>query len=192
MSSTAQRSRTRSIFPPMERRVRQVWQVLHIISSVGWLGIILAALSLSVAGMTTDDYDRVNALYTAMRVLATTFFLPATALMLLTGVLLGLGTKWGLVKWWWVSVKLVIGLALFVAGSLNLRLAVHSAADKAAELKPLEPGVELSLFGMLCVIAALSVFSALLSVLKPWGRINWRRSAAVPAPRREHVQESTS
>jgi hypothetical protein len=177
----------------MERRVRQVWQVLHIISSVGWLGTILVALSLSVAGMMTDDYDRVNSLYTAMRVLASTFFLPGSALMLLTGVLLGLGTKWGLVKWWWVAVKFLIGLALFVAGTMNLRFAVYGAADKAAELKPLGNGVEISLFGMLCVISILCIVSALLSVIKPWGRINWRRSAGAPiVRRREQVQESVS
>lgn len=189
MSGSAQRS----IFPPMERRVRQVWQVLHIVSSVGWLGTILVALSLSVAGMLTDDYDRVNSLYTAMHVVASTFFLPGSALMLITGVLLGLGTKWGLVKWWWVAVKFVIGLALFVAGSMNLRFAVYGAAGKAAELKPLENGVEISLFGMLCVIAILCIFSALLSVLKPWGRINWRRSAGAPTTsRRERVPEAAS
>ena len=158
----------RSIFPPMERRVRQVWQVLHIISSVGWLGTILVAISLSVAGMRTDDHDRVTALHTAMDVVAGTFLLPGSALMLLTGVLLGLGTKWGLVRWWWVAVKFAIGLALFVASTMNLP------------------------FGMLCVIAVLCFVSALLSVIKPWGRINWRRpAAAVPTPR-EHVRESTS
>src|SRR3954468_1893260 len=182
----------RSIFPPMERRVRQVWQVLHIVSSVGWLGTILVAISLSVAGMLTDDYDRVNSLYTAMQVVASTFFLPGSALMLVSGVLLGLGTKWGLFKWWWVGVKFTIGLALFIAGSLNLRFAVYDAADAAAGLKPLAPGVELSLFGMLCVIATLCFFSALLSVLKPWGRINWRRRAGAPSVRREQVQEPTS
>lgn len=190
MSSSAQ-SRTRTIIPPMERRVRQVWMVLHIISSIGWLGIILAAIALSVAGMNTDDLDRVNSLYVAMEVLATAFFLPGTLLLVLTGVVLGLGTKWGLVKWWWVAVKLVIGLALFAAGAFNLRFAVYNAAEKASELKPLESSVDVSLFGMLSVMAALGIFAALLSVLKPWGRINWRRSANdKPAARK--VQESTS
>lgn len=188
MSSSAQRSRTRTILPPMERRVRQVWMVLHIICSVGWVGTILAAIALSVASLTTEDLDRVKALYTAMDVLADVFFLPGTALMVITGVVLGLGTKWGLARWWWVFVKLVVGLALFVAGAFNLRFSVYNAADKAAELKPLESSVDVSLFGMLCVMAALGVFAALLSVLKPWGRINWRRSATT----RTEVQETSS
>jgi len=151
--------------------------VLHIISSVGWLGVILGAIALSVAGMNTDDLDRVNSLYVAMEVLATTFFLPGTLLVVITGVVLGLGTKWGLVKWWWVTVKLVVGLVLFAAGAFNMRFAVYSAAEQAGELKPLESSVDVSLFGMLAVMAALGIFAALLSVLKPWGRINWRRSA---------------
>lgn len=175
----------------MERRVRQVWMVLHIISSIGWLGIILAAIALSVAGMTTDDLQQANSLYAAMEVLASTFFLPGTLLLVVTGVVLGLGTKWGLVKWWWVAVKLFIGLALFAAGAFNLRFAVYNAADKAAEFRPLASSVDVSLFGMLCVMAALGVFAALLSVLKPWGRINRRRAETVkPAPR--EVQEIAS
>jgi uncharacterized membrane protein len=177
----------------MERRVRQVWMVLHIISSVGWMGTILAAIALSVAGLTTDDLDRVNSLYVAMEVLAGTFFLPGTALMVITGVVLGLGTKWGLVKWWWVTVKLGIGLVLFAAGAFNLRFAVYGAADKASELRPLESSVDVSLFGMLCVMAGLGIFSALLSVLKPWGRIRKRGTAnATSTNRREVVQESSS
>ncbi|MGH3758551.1 hypothetical protein [Actinophytocola sp.] len=171
----------------MGRRVRRVWMVLHIISSVGWLGTILAAIALSAASLTTDDLDRVNSLYVAMEVLADAFFLPGTALLVITGVVLGLGTKWGLAKWWWVFVKLIVGLALFAAGAFNLRFAVYNAADKAGELQPLESSVDVSLFGMLCVMAGLGIFAALLSVLKPWGRINWRRNATT----RREVQEST-
>jgi hypothetical protein len=176
----------------MERRVRQVWMVLHIVSSVGWLGTILAAIALSVAGLTTDDLDRVSSLYAAMEVLADTFFLPGTALLVITGVVLGLGTKWGLVKWWWVTVKLGVGLALFVAGAFNLRFAVYGAADKAGELRPLESSVDISLFGMLCVMAGLGIFSALLSVLKPWGRIRKRRPATAKPTNRRETQESLS
>ncbi len=162
--------------------------VLHIISSVGWLGVIVGAIALSVAGLNTDDLDRVKSLYVAMEVLATAFFLPGTLLVVVTGVMLGLGTKWGLLKWWWVAVKLVIGVVLFAAGAFNMRFAVYNAAEKSAELKPLESSVDVSLFGMLGVMAALGIFAALLSVLKPWGRINWRRSAtttttAKPEPR---------
>lgn len=188
MASSTSSSRTRSIIPPMERRVRQVWMVLHIISSVGWVGTILAAIALSVASLTTDDPHRISSLYSAMEVLATTFFLPGTALMVVTGVVLGLGTKWGLLKWWWVAVKLTVGLALFAAGAFNLRFAVYNAADQAAELQPLPSSVDISLFGMLCVMAGLGIFSALLSVLKPWGRI---RKRTAPAAKPSKVAQET-
>lgn len=166
--------------------MRQVWMVLHIISSIGWLGTILACIALSAASLTTDDLGRISALYTAMEVLADVFFLPGTALLVVTGVLLGLGTKWGLVKWWWVLVKLIVGLALFAAGAFNLRFAVYNAADKAGGLQPLESSVDVSLFGMLGVMAVLGIFAALLSVLKPWGRTKWGRAAI----NRRETQES--
>jgi pilus assembly protein TadC len=173
----------------MERRVRQIWTVLHIICSVGWLGVILGAIALSVAAMNTDDLERAKSLYVAMELLASTFFLPGTLLLVLTGVVLGLGTKWGLVKWWWVTVKLVIGLVLFAAGAFNMRFAVYNAADKAGELRPLESSVDVSLFGMLGVMALLGVIAALVSVMKPWGRINWRRSATTAKPEPREVRE---
>jgi hypothetical protein len=195
MSSSAQH-RTRSILPPMERRVRQVWMVLHIISSVGWVGTILAAIALSATSLTTDDPNQIAALYSGMEVLANWFFLPGTLLLVVTGVVLGLGTKWGLFRWWWVTIKLIVGLVLFIAGAFNMRFAVYNAADKAGELRPLESSVDVSLFGMLCVMATLGIFAALLSVLKPWGRINWRRSAAKAETRtktvRREPQETTT
>lgn len=186
MSSSA-RSGTRTIIPPMERRVRQVWMVLHIVSSVGWTGTVFVAIALCVAGMESDDLDHVKALYEAMSVLAEVFFIPGTLLLLLTGIVLGLGTKWGLFKWWWVTVKLVIGIVLFVAGLVGLRSGVSAAAAQTGRLEPLGSSA-LSLVGMFSVITLLALFSALLSVLKPWGRIR-RRTPAVPA--RREAQEST-
>lgn len=191
MSTSAQR-RTRTIIPPMERRVRQVWLVLHIVSSIGWLGVILAAIALSAAGLMTDDLERVKSLYVAMEVLASVFFLPGTLLLVVTGVVLGLGTKWGLVRWWWVTVKLVVGLALFAAGAFNLRFGVYDAARQAGELEPLPSSVDVSLFGMLSVMAGLGIFAALLSVLKPWGRINWRRSATTSKSGPREVRERSA
>lgn len=104
--------------------------------------------------------------------------------MLVTGVLLGLGTKWGLVEWTWVFVKLVIGSILtalvfvllvpealgipqeLVGSAAEVREAVGSAADHL-------------LFPPVVSFAALAVALAL-AVWKPWGRTPWaaRRSAA--------------
>jgi hypothetical protein len=133
--------------------------ILHVVCSVGWLGVLVASLALCVAALGTDDPTRVAALYTAVATLTDAFFLPGTLLVLLTGVVLGIGTKWGLVKFYWVLTKLAIALVLLVVANFAF-------ADQETT----------GAFGLLTL---LTTFATVLSVLKPWGRVNWRRSELV-------------
>jgi hypothetical protein len=162
---------------PLHGVPRKVWQVIHIVSAVGWLGIELCVLGLTVIGLGTDDAGTVRLAYDAAALLAETFFLPATVLMVLSGVVLGLGTRWGLVMYYWVAVKLAIGIALLVAGTITLEATLREVSGLAAE-SALTDGEAISLIGMLSVIALLTLVSAVLSVFKPWGRIPWRSTAA--------------
>lgn len=129
---------------PLPRQVRQVWTILHVACSVGWLGVLAACLTLRSTGH--ED---------AAVTLTGVFFLPATLLVVLTGVVLGLGTRWGLVKFYWVLTKLVV--ALVVLGVANLAA----------------PGVPALWF-----LTVASSLALVLSVLKPWGRVQWRRAPA--------------
>jgi hypothetical protein len=149
---------------PLPRRVRQTWLILHVVCSVGWLGVLVASLTLCVAALATDS----PALYAAVVTLSDVFFLPATLLVLLTGVVLGVGTKWGLVRFYWVLAKLVIALVLLVAANLVLAARVHTS-----------PVDGMSLVGAFSVLTLIAVLATVLSILKPWGRVSWRR---LPVP----------
>jgi hypothetical protein len=138
---------------PLPRRVRQIWMILHVVCSVGRLGVLVANLALCLTAQRTDDPNRAAALDIAVTSLSNTFFLPGTLLVLLTGVVLGMGTKWGLTRFYWVLAKLAIALVL---------LAVANLADP-------DTGV----FGLLTILTSLAT---VLSILKPWGRVTWRRS----------------
>jgi hypothetical protein len=129
---------------PLPRPVRQVWTILHVACSVGWLGVLVACLTL-----------RLSAQDAAAATLTRVIFLPATLLVLLTGVVLGLGTRWGLVKFYWVLAKLVIALVLLAVANLV-------APDGVA----------------LTFLTAATSLALVLSVLKPWGRVQWRRAPA--------------
>ncbi|MFL6122718.1 hypothetical protein [Actinophytocola sp.] len=139
---------------PLPRRVRQIWMILHVACSVGWLGVLVADLALCLSALSTDDPTRAAALDTAVTSLSSTFFLPGTLLVLLTGVVLGMGTRWGLARFYWVLAKLVIALVLLAVANLA------TAVDPA-------------LLGLLTVLTSLAT---VLSILKPWGRVSWRRS----------------
>lgn len=128
---------------PLPRPVRQVWMVLHVACSVGWLGVLAACLTL-----------RLTAQDAAAATLTGVFFLPGTLLVLLTGVVLGLGTRWGLVKFYWVLTKLAIALVLVAIANLVF--------PDGATLTFLTFATSLAL---------------VLSILKPWGRIRRRAPA---------------
>jgi hypothetical protein len=174
---------------PLHGVPRKVWQIVHIVGAVGWLGIVVSVLGLTTMGMTADDAGTARTVYDAAVLLADTFFLPATLLMFLSGLVLGLGTKWGLVKYYWVTTKLVIGCALLVAGSVNLEAAVREVATAVANGTATE-GDHISLVGMIAVIAGLTLFAAVLSVAKPWGRTPWRRTGTTQASPQPVTQES--
>lgn len=142
---------------PLPRTVRQVWLALHVVCSVGWLGLLAAAITLSVTGIATAD----RSLYRATVVLGDTLFVPVTLLVLVTGVVLGIGTKWGLLRFYWVASKLVIGLALFVAATTALR----------SSLDATEAGDASGSVALMCALAVLTVVAEVLSIIKPWGRI---------------------
>ncbi len=176
MSATLQTPAVRTR-RPMRRRARQAWLIVHVVSSVGWLGVELAALALCLAGISTDDPDTAHAMFTSASVLVDALLLPASVVVVLSGVVLGLRTKWGLVKYYWVFAKLIVGVVLFVASAFTLEEALQAAAEMAAGSELL-PADGISLAGMLSVIGFLSLAASVVSTVKPWGRINWRRSSA--------------
>jgi hypothetical protein len=153
---------------PLRKRARQVWLTAHVISSVGWLGAEAAALALCLTGMAATGPER-RAMFVSADVLADTLLVPTSRAALVTGVVLAMGTKWGLVTYYWVFTKLVIGALLVVASAYALNNALATAAAS-----PPIGGESASLAGMMAVIATLGVFASVISVTKPWGRIKIR------------------
>jgi hypothetical protein len=94
----------------MSSRVRKFALTAHVVSSVGWLGAILAFMALAVAGVTSDDARLVRAVYLAAEPLTWFVLVPLAVASLLTGVLQSLGTKWGLFQHYWVLFKLLINV----------------------------------------------------------------------------------
>ena len=150
----------------------------HIVVSVAWLGVALAKFVLALAAATTSGPDTARALYTAMEVL-NGVFPPLVVATLISGVVLTLGTRWGLLDYYWVISKLGLSVAVFTSGAqLSSRLAQQAIAALAGA--PPAPD------GFLAMISApgglvLALFAAhtlmlgvatVVSVFKPWG-LTW-------------------
>jgi hypothetical protein len=98
---------------------------------------------------------------------------------LVTGLVLGLGTKYGLVRYWWVAVKLVINLVLTTLVLVALRPGVDEVVargDRILDGEAVTAAVGDMAFPPVVSTTALLV-AIVLSVVKPWGRIRPRTPA---------------
>ncbi len=150
--------------------------LVHIASAGAWLGIDVVMAVLVFTALGSDD-DRTKALsLEALELVAVGPLLACGLVCLLTGVLLGLGSRYGLVRYWWVAVKLVLNLVLTGLVLVALAPEVAAHAEQARQFMAGQPavlGVGQLVFPPIVSPTALLVALAL-AVFKPWGRI--RRS----------------
>ncbi|MEV5434442.1 hypothetical protein AB0K80_00160 [Streptomyces sp. NPDC052682] len=150
----------------------------HVASSVGWLGSVAAFLALAIAGLTSQDAQRVRGAYLAMEVTGWYVIVPLAFASLLTGLVQSLGTPWGLLRHYWVLAKLALTVAATFLLLLHMQVADAVAATAArTNLSGTDLGgmrVQL-VFDAAAAVAVLLTTTAL-SVYKPRGitRYGWR------------------
>jgi len=94
--------------------------VLHITSAVGFMGAVAGFLALSVAGLTASTGAIATATYLAMQILAWYVIGPLAVASLVVGIIQSLGTAWGLIRHYWVIVKLALTLLALVVLMLQM------------------------------------------------------------------------
>lgn len=92
----------------MTLRLRKFALTAHVTSSVGWLGAVGGFLALAIAGLTSQDAQLVRAAYLAMELTGWVVIVPLSLASLPTGLVMSLGTEWGLFRHYWVLAKLLI------------------------------------------------------------------------------------
>lgn len=149
---------------------------LHLTVSVGWIGAVLAYLGLGLTAVRSEEVDQIRGMWSAMDAVGWYVIVPLAGASLLTGLLMALGTKWGLFRHYWV----VISFALTVLSVVVLLLhmpTVSSTAEfaRTADLAALEGlGGDLGHPGVgLVILLAVQV----LNLYKPRGltRHGWRK-----------------
>ncbi|MFF9809035.1 DUF2269 domain-containing protein [Streptomyces coeruleorubidus] len=167
--------------PELGRPARRAVLVVHVTASASWLGLTLGLLALGTTAATTGSAVTVEASVRAMKLFADWLLLPVAFLTLLTGLVLSLGTPWGLVRYRWVCTKFWLTVATTTATVFALRPGVHSAVTAVAAGGPL-PDAGGVLFGPVVSLSAY-VFMTAISVLKPWGLTRRGRKLREPARR---------
>lgn len=169
-------------------RLAPAWRkgvlVLHSISGIGWMGVDIAIFVLLMTARTSDDVAVVVSGFTAIRLIVPVAVPPLSLSILLTGLLLGLGTSWGLLRYWWVLVKLCLSLLMTVLVFLSLVPGVNELAkvdmttvSADAVRASLGDAPTQLLFPPIVSFLMLGT-ATVLSIYKPWRRTPWSREAA--------------
>lgn len=150
----------------LSRPTRRALLVVHVTASVSWVGITVCLLALGIAGAVNDAAASAEAAHRAMKVFGDWLLVPVALLTLVSGLVLSLGTRWGLALHRWVYTKFWITLAATAATTLFFRDNIDSAHAAIGSGEPVSvnelvapPTVSLSLY----------LFMTAISVLKPWG-----------------------
>ena len=163
----------------MSPGVRKVALTAHVTTSVGWLGAVAAFLALAVTGLTGDADATVRGAYVAADVLTWAVIVPLCLASLVTGVVQSVGTPWGLVRHWWVLIKLALTVVATGLLLLHTRPIGHlgRVAASGGSLGGDLDGVRVQL--LVDAAAALLVLLAatVLAVVKPRGVTRFARRA---------------
>lgn len=151
--------------------LRKLALTAHVVCSVGWIGALASFLALAIAAVTRGDTEMVRGAYLAMDLTARFVILPLAFASLLTGVLQSLGTTWGLIRHYWVIVKLL--LTMLAAGVLVAKLGLIAYAARLAS-EPVMARDDLRGVGLQLLVHAAGglvvlLIAAVLSVYKPRG-----------------------
>lgn len=155
----------------LRRAGRRATLTLHILASVGWFGMAALVAFCTVFAGATSDPALAASLYRAVQA-APWLTVPAGLVAIATGVLLGLGTSYGLIRYWWVVAKMAIAVAVVVADAVVIPTAAgHAVTTGHATGLLLGPAI-----GHVIVLATAST----LAVFKPRARTPWG------TPKRQH------
>ncbi|HLL53534.1 MAG TPA: hypothetical protein VK447_08315 [Myxococcaceae bacterium] len=170
----------------MPPRLRKLALTAHVLSSVGWLGAVLAYLALALTGLKGQDAQLVRAAYLSMELIGWSVIVPCCLAALATGLVQSLGTEWGLFRHYWILVKFL----LTVFGTTILLLHMRSVSQMAglaaeATLAQADHGehrrhlVVHAVGGLVILLTA-----TVLSIYKPWGRTRYgKRKQQLVSPR---------
>jgi hypothetical protein len=166
--------------PRLGARTRKGVLAVHIASAGTWLGIDVVMGVVIFTALLSDDAGTKALCYQALDLFAVWPLFAAGLVCLATGVVLGLGSRYGVVRYWWVAVKLALNILLTGLVLVALQPGVTGLGQLGHQLAAGEK-VTASLGNMIYppIVSPVALLIALaLAVFKPWGRIRGRREAS--------------
>ncbi|HWL99613.1 MAG TPA: hypothetical protein VNP20_19890 [Nocardioidaceae bacterium] len=161
----------------LSRTWRRATLVVHIVSAGAWIGIDVIVAVLVLAGWFAGDVAVRSLAYQALATFVVWPMLASGLVCLVSGLVLGIGSKWGLLRYWWVAVKLALNLVLCTLIVVALQPGMDELGAYGHDLltgSP-DPAAVSSLFFPPAVSLTTLALATVLAVYKPWGRIGSNR-----------------
>lgn len=156
----------------MSPPVRRAALAVHVICSVGWIGAAAAYLALGIAADLSRQPDTIQAAWLGMTLIGWYVVVPLALLAWLTGLVMSLGTPWGLLRHHWVIFALVLTTLALVVLLLHMPSvsATANLAQAAAAPAALGGDVVHPALGIVVLVAV-----AVLNIVKPRGLTRYGR-----------------
>ncbi len=148
----------------MSAGVRKFLLAVHLAVSVGWVGAAAAYLAVGIAAEVSTKPATIRSAWLAMELIGWSVVVPLAVGALMTGLVLALGTRWGLFRHYWVIFSLALTAFATVVLVLHMPTVSSTARDaRAASAAGLEglggdivhPGIGLA---VLLAILVLNVY----------------------------------
>ncbi len=144
------------------RGLRNTLLAVHIGLSVGLLGDSAGFLAVAINAAAADDVGTRLELVRVLGMFAHVFGIPLSFGALLSGLALGLGTKWGVLRYPWVVTKLVLIVSVMVVGGVFIGPALTATLEHGIDAtRPLIAAAAYDVFAL--------AFATGLGVFKPGG-----------------------
>lgn len=88
--------------------LRKFALTVHLAVSVGWIGAAVVYLVLGIFAVTSKDVPTIRAVWRAMELTGWYAIVPLAVGSLVTGLIMALGTTWGLFRHYWVVFSFVL------------------------------------------------------------------------------------
>jgi hypothetical protein len=165
--------------------LRKLALIVHLTVSVGWIGAVIAYLALVVAAMNSADAQMVSAALVAMKLIGWYVIVPMALASLVTGIIMALGTSWGLFRHYWVIFSLLLTVFAVVillqhlhpVSFAGMAGVTHRASAAGLQSELLHAGVGLL---VLLVVQVLNVYKPRGITPYGWRKQQEKRKAVQP------------
>jgi len=161
---------------------RKTVLLLHVLTSVGFIGAVAGFLALAITGAETGNLQLMRAVYVSCGIVTWDVIVPLAWASLLIGIIQSLVTPWGLIRYYWVLIKLVltiVAVAVIMLQTSNIGMVAGMALGGQMDgLAGPRAGMILHGTGGVIVLIVITI----LSVYKPRGLTPWAAAARAEPP----------